>query len=750
MFVAPGVRLKSSGRWALGRSVKGLGLAALALAVLALTSCSGGDEVTGTTTAATTPNSANEAPARSVEQLADVVNGLAEAVANTPVIVATELGVARFTVDGLGIELDVDATLTAVRADRLGAGEEGAGSDETGDAEWQPNVNDPTAEHVRFAIDAEGLRTALDGATELAEAPTAPAVFEQNGTLAVHLGEPGTRVDADDLVAGVTAEVTELVAAASARGAPGAFHPIDVTALLEEVQPISATSDLQQALESANEQFGHPPTVRFVDEIRELPLATVSSWLQLEDTGISPRIEVDTDAVEASLAELFADANDAEGPAGFNVDYSTDSAGVPMIVNTEGGVRCCTLESIERLIEALARGGAGQVTLSARPAISSEDHERLAALGIVERVATYTTPHNPAPHPSRVTNIQLMADLVRGAVIEPGESFSINDHVGRRTRANGFVDGGALALGVLVKEVGGGVSQFATTAFNAAFFAGLDIDSYQMHSLYFARYPFGREATISYPEPDLRFTNNTDYGVLLWPRYTSTSISVDIFSTKNVWVTPEPASFVWQTWQCSGGAYHSNCRAAVASPYTVSRRQLCLRVTTTRNRRYEDGSTETDTFSNTYQPKEGYGCNGRPRDPAAKICPEPEPEVPPVDSADGDGAGPGDGSPADGGPADEAEPGDSSAENGSGAAGDETAGDETAGDDTSGSETAGEQSSAQQPDSEDAVPVATTTTTTVPAEPATPEEPEEPCWPLLPLPGEQSSGDAASADEQSG
>ena len=58
-------------------------------------------------------------------------------------------------------------------------------------------------------------------------------------------------------------------------------------------------------------------------------------------------------------------------------------------------------------------------------------------------------------------------------------------------------------------EIGGGVSQFATTMFNAAYFAGLDIDESQAHSEYFDRYPRGREATMGFPEPDLRFTNNT-------------------------------------------------------------------------------------------------------------------------------------------------------------------------------------------------------------------------------------------------
>ena len=82
----------------------------------------------------------------------------------------------------------------------------------------------------------------------------------------------------------------------------------------------------------------------------------------------------------------------------------------------------------------------------------------------------FTTYHDAGG--ARVTNIHRMADLVRGAVIAPGASFSINDYVGERTAEKGFVGAGAIRDGLHVDEIGGGVSQFATTMFNAAYFAG--------------------------------------------------------------------------------------------------------------------------------------------------------------------------------------------------------------------------------------------------------------------------------------
>jgi vancomycin resistance protein YoaR len=85
--------------------------------------------------------------------------------------------------------------------------------------------------------------------------------------------------------------------------------------------------------------------------------------------------------------------------------------------------------------------------------------------------------------------------------------------------------------GEFVEGVGGGVSQMATTLFNAAFFAGLPIDTHQPHSYYISRYPMGREATVSMPAPDLVFTNNTEHGILVRTRATGSEVTVTFYST---------------------------------------------------------------------------------------------------------------------------------------------------------------------------------------------------------------------------
>jgi vancomycin resistance protein YoaR len=158
----------------------------------------------------------------------------------------------------------------------------------------------------------------------------------------------------------------------------------------------------------------------------------------------------------------------------------------------------------------------------------------------------------------------------------------VNGFVGQRTKERGFVDAPVIYNATHDHDIGGGVSQFATTMFNAAFFAGLDLTEYQSHSLYISRYPRGREATISWPAPDLKITNSTPYGMLLWPTYDETSLTVHIYSTHFVDVE--------------------------AQPTTDARAGRCTRVTTPRLRTYLDGHTAQDKVSALYQPADGVRC----------------------------------------------------------------------------------------------------------------------------------------------
>jgi vancomycin resistance protein YoaR len=123
----------------------------------------------------------------------------------------------------------------------------------------------------------------------------------------------------------------------------------------------------------------------------------------------------------------------------------------------------------------------------------------------LDDVGSFTTPFRCCQ--PRIINIRRAAQLLNRHVIPPHGRFSMNAALGPRTRARGFVPAPMISGGRLVDSVGGGISQVATTLYNAAFFAGLDLVEHTPHSFYISRYPMGREATISWGGPELIFDN---------------------------------------------------------------------------------------------------------------------------------------------------------------------------------------------------------------------------------------------------
>jgi len=144
-------------------------------------------------------------------------------------------------------------------------------------------------------------------------------------------------------------------------------------------------------------------------------------------------------------------------------------------------------------------------------------------------VASYETFYGGEPN--RIHNVQLVSHLVDKHVIAPGETFSFNGTTGARTEDKGFLEAPVIINGELKTGLGGGVCQVSTTVFNAAYEAGLPIVSRTNHALYISHYPQGRDATVNYPDTDLRFTNDTGHWILLRTWVGSSSLTVALYGT---------------------------------------------------------------------------------------------------------------------------------------------------------------------------------------------------------------------------
>jgi vancomycin resistance protein YoaR len=180
----------------------------------------------------------------------------------------------------------------------------------------------------------------------------------------------------------------------------------------------------------------------------------------------------------------------------------------------------------EQLTE-LVRAGNRQAELRVEvvePELTNDEAEELAPTHLL---GTFTTYYQAGQ--VRNQNIQLLADVIDGAQVLPGEQFSINAISGERSCAKGYEPAGTIVQGELVDTCGGGTSQFGTTTFNAAFFAGMQLNQWKAHSWYISRYPMGREATLSYPQLDVVFTNTGDGVVVVKTDHTDTSVTVSVY-----------------------------------------------------------------------------------------------------------------------------------------------------------------------------------------------------------------------------
>jgi vancomycin resistance protein YoaR len=290
--------------------------------------------------------------------------------------------------------------------------------------------------------------------------------------------------------------------------------------LLLSTSPPQATAEGKKTKDKPAQEPPVDVSLRFSAE--ELAGA-LQSRVQEEQGKLALVLHFDVAKVDEKLQPLRPLLEHPPDDARFFVD---DRDRV-QIVPSRMGARLDVQKVAARLMEVAssdARSGLLPVEPGDPPEFSTEAATALKIEKLVSRMTTYFTCCQ-----ARVKNIQRIAAILDGRVVRPGETLSVNAAVGERTRKNGFVPAPGIEEGEMVDSVGGGVSQFATTLFNAVFYGGYEILERQAHSYYFSRYPMGHEATLSWPKPDLVFRNDTEAGMLIRTVFAKTSITVKIF-----------------------------------------------------------------------------------------------------------------------------------------------------------------------------------------------------------------------------
>ena len=128
-----------------------------------------------------------------------------------------------------------------------------------------------------------------------------------------------------------------------------------------------------------------------------------------------------------------------------------------------------------------------------------------------DQLSNYSTRYTGSAN--RTTNLILAANKINGTVLMPGETFSYNKTVGARTIAAGYREAPIYVSGKVVDGVGGGICQIATTLYNAAVYANLEITQRTNHQFVPSYAPASRDATVVYGAIDFQFKNNRNYPI---------------------------------------------------------------------------------------------------------------------------------------------------------------------------------------------------------------------------------------------
>jgi vancomycin resistance protein YoaR len=318
------------------------------------------------------------------------------------------------------------------------------------------------------------------------------------------------------------AATTELVRAAWLRGGP-VRAPVTT-------QPVRTTADgIRTALRDTVEPAVSGP-VRVTGDghdavLRPDVIATVLRFAPDSRGGLTTT--VDNPTVIAALNPQLASTQ----RPGKNAQILIQG-GAPVVLPSVDGRGIDWAASLLPLLDVLHNAAAERTLavsyVSLPPTLSTAQAN---ALGITTQISTFSTGGFATDSGQ---NIRRVAEQVDGALVRPGETFSLNGYTGPRNAATGYVEAGIIDHGRPSRGIGGGISQFATTTYNAAYFAGMTDVEHKEHSYYISRYPPAREATVFEGAIDVKFRNDSPTGILIQTAWTPSSITVTFWGTKHV------------------------------------------------------------------------------------------------------------------------------------------------------------------------------------------------------------------------
>jgi len=407
-----------------------------------------------------------------------------------------------------GLELDVAATVAAAMA----VGRQGI-ADRDRLRTWAGGVELPWRVRVD---DAKLSRLLADLDSRAGNAGREPSLRVRGGahpTVELVRGSAGTGV-------------AKAAARAALTAAAGRLDDATIDLPVTPRQPSVTPEVAAEALERARALLGAPLTVKVQSDRSQLSPSELAPLLRSEAADGAMRVSLEPKGLDQLLRRKAPFAYTDPRDATFKVSGSKVS-----VVPSVAGRSVRPGPASAALVAVATRGGDDrQVSLPIAAAQPKLTTAKAKALGVKQRVSSFTTTFSAADAP-RVHNIGLIAAAMNHKLVMPNEVFSMNAATGQRTAAKGYRTAHVIVNGELVDGLGGGVCQAGTTMFNSVLLAGLPVVQRRNHSLHISHYPLGRDATLNWPGTDLKFRNDSPYGIFITSNWSSSSLTFTLWST---------------------------------------------------------------------------------------------------------------------------------------------------------------------------------------------------------------------------
>ncbi|WP_172453488.1 VanW family protein [Corynebacterium striatum] len=406
-------------------------------------------------------------------------------------------------------------------------------------------------QEIPVAVDIDD--TALDGAlervkNELSFAPKDGMLELNNGQLKVTKPVLGQTVEPDDLKNSITENWLD--------PAGVEVEPVEVEpAINDDAIEAMRTGDVAKALDNPltiNGENNVAGTLR-KDEIAQL--------VSIEAKDGKLELKVDTPKAQ----QLFEERMDGAQVPGQNAKISFSGDKMNVTPSVDGSI--IDWEKTLKDFDKRVKGDERTWDADYKPDPAEYTTEMAEKATFNDTVSEFSTGGFSG---ASGENIRRVAAQVDGAVVNPGETFSLNGYTGPRGTAQGYVESGIIINGHSGTAVGGGISQFATTLYNAAYFAGFEDVAHTPHSYYISRYPAGREATVYEGSIDLQFKNTTNTPVRIETDFGGGKITVRFKGVKTYNVE-SVNNGRWATTQPTRMSVGENCSPSSGAPgFTTS------------------------------------------------------------------------------------------------------------------------------------------------------------------------------------